>query len=1048
MVLGAAQPTPRVNQGLHAVRRPWGQPVLDIIINAPAGEDLTFLRSTVGIEPGYLLEPEAVRMALKRLFAVGRFSGVEARFENHGNTIDLHFVLRALRRVEELQIVGLRSIDESVLRRHLSLGEGDEITRRTLPLLEQQTREFLRTSGFPHHRVSVRAMDTPSGTNVLLTAEEGTPVRVGTLRFTGGTKVTAKALKQLCRLRPGSVFDRGVLVEDLKRIEAEYRKRGFWQVKISQPKVERVKELYHISIPIEAGKRFALHIKGNRLFTDETLMTLWPEKKKIWRSSTLERFQDEIKHRYLLEGYNDVNILATHGTVKTSIGTQIEYILIIKEGTPTTVHHVSFPGAETIDEDRLRQQLFAALDNQLNRPDFAAHLHDAELRESSEGLPAWRDTGGPVFVSAIHRWVPEIYTSVISDIKAIYGDRGYLSIEIVPPKVTQVVHSTVKEVDVEIEVREGMQTIVGSLRFVGNSVLPATDLIKIFESIVPANTTTPMALGGPLTRSGIEETRIAISRLYGDRGYIYAKVFGVATVAKNGRMADVVFTIEEGPQVTIDNILVHGNRHTKEAVIRDRLEIRPHTFYQRSKVIAAQRELQSLGVFSDVRITLIDPETPASLKDLVAEVHESKRGNANFSIGLSTADGLRGAADYTRTNLFGHAWTAHSSLIVNRQLFFFLYGQDGDAITQRYINYSNNIDPAAQQCKNLCAPNDTACSKKCENSLYFLKQIEYDMALGVQTRRFRIPYDTVLNFQVNARHKNEIQYSLDEGTLGVAMNVLPSDRIRLSLEPRLAIRNLDCPTLSSTATIGTEGNSCSSALVRDRRRVIDEGKQTSVELLGEVNLDATDNRFNPTSGFRARLSGQLVSGTSEPPNSRSRKYEFLKAELVVGAYVSMGPVLWEIRASGGSIFSADPVPVNHRFFVGGPASHRAFLPGVMIPEDACAQPGITGPCTPLEIENGLVQTGGGHHYVLLRNDLNIPLAGPLLLNLFVDVGSLWFSAPRLQNWRPRVGLGFGLHLATPIGPLAFDFGSKALPRKGIGENGDFVVNFSITSGAL
>lgn len=1015
----------------------WGMPVLDVIIRAPAGEDLDFLRATIAIESGYLLDPDAVRTSLKRLFVIGRFSNVEVHSTVVNDTVLLRFTLHLIRRLEELHIDGLRLVHEGALRRHLRIFVGDEVGREAVNAVEQRAREFLRRAGFPEHRLTLKQERHEEGTTLLLTVEEGPAVRVGRISFSGQPGVVAEALRREMRLKPRSIFDQSVLQEDLKRLESAYRERGFWQIKIGDTRVQQEGRQRHLNIVVHAGRRFSVDIVGNRLFTDDTLMTLWPEKAQVWRATTGERFAEQIAARYLLEGYNDARA-TVHSVGPPGKSSERHFRITIDEGQPTRVRHISFPGAQAIPADQLRQQLLSTLETKLRRPDLIAHLHTAELRETSEGPTPWRVADSPLMVPLRERWVPAIYSDAIEDLRAIYQDRGYLDVRIGTATVEPVAGLPGDQIDIRIEVSEGPQTRLRAVRFVGNTVFPASELMQMFESITPANSDTPMALGGPLARSGIQETKVAISRRYANSGHIYSQVSSTENYSNDQKTAEVVFRLQPGPQVTIANVLVRGNRRTAEAVIRDRLLVRPHTVYDHELVVDSQRELHALGVFSDVRLNLIEPAKPAAFKDLVAEVTEHKRGRLAFGAGFSTADGFRLNGTYTRSNLFGHAWSGHATLAVNRQFLFGLYGEQGDAMRERYRQYL-----------------DGSLAK------WFL-QFEGVASAGLRTRRFRIPFDTVVNLTANLRRENALQYSLNELTLGIGANILPSEIFNISIEPRVALRELDCPKIRTEVSASEPDQQeigCGTILRRTLRRSIDEGQQFSAELLGEITFDLTNHRFNPTSGIRGRLSGELVSGLSRdsneplfgPERRDDKRYSFLKGELVVAAYVPLGGAVWQLRGSVGSIdlLNDVPAPLNHRFLLGGPGSHRAFRSGVMIPEDGCIST-ATGPanCVPIEKDaDGIAQTVGGHHFVLLRSDFNLPLGGPFILNVFADVGNLWFNAPRSLS--ARLGFGAGLHASTPIGPVALDFGRKAAVRSELGENEEFIINLSITSsGAL
>src|SRR5690606_25014920 len=128
--------------------------------------------------------------------------------------------------------------------------------------------------------------------------------------------------------------------------------------------------------------------------------------------------------------------------------------------------------------------------------------------------------------------------------------------------------------------------------------------------------------GSPYSLNRVEDGRIAILRQYRDRGYIYAKVFADVDLVQDTHEAHLSYRIEEGPQVHLSRVLLRGNQFTRNSIIRSRLTLNPGDTYRLDEAIKSQRQIAALGVFSSVRVRLIDEETVSERKDLVTEVEE------------------------------------------------------------------------------------------------------------------------------------------------------------------------------------------------------------------------------------------------------------------------------------------------------------------------------------------------------------------------------------------------------------------------------------------
>jgi outer membrane protein assembly factor BamA len=122
------------------------------------------------------------------------------------------------------------------------------------------------------------------------------------------------------------------------------------------------------------------------------------------------------------------------------------------------------------------------------------------------------------------------------------------------------------------------------------------------------------------------------------------------------------------------------------------------------------------------------------------------------------------------------------------------------------------------------------------------------------------------------------------------------------------------------------------------------------------------------------------------------------------------------------------------FFLGGVDSVRGFAQDSMVPEDIAQQllraaevyslsPVARSSVQGLDINSVVIR--GGDAYVNPRAELRIPLTESIQTALFVDAGNLWTDPTRVEPFNLRYSTGTGLRVATPIGPLVFDYGFNA-----------------------
>jgi outer membrane protein insertion porin family len=100
-----------------------------------------------------------------------------------------------------------------------------------------------------------------------------------------------------------------------------------------------------------------------------------------------------------------------------------------------------------------------------------------------------------------------------------------------------------------------------------------------------------------------------VSTLYMDNGYLFFNVEPVE-VAIIGDSIDLEMRIFEGPQATIDKVIIKGNDRTHEHVIRRELFTRPGEKFSRSDILRSQRQIVNLGYFNPEALGINTPVNP------------------------------------------------------------------------------------------------------------------------------------------------------------------------------------------------------------------------------------------------------------------------------------------------------------------------------------------------------------------------------------------------------------------------------------------------------
>jgi len=180
-----------------------------------------------------------------------------------------------------------------------------------------------------------------------------------------------------------------------------------------------------------------------------------------------------------------------------------------------------------------------------------------------------------------------------------------------------------------VTVYEGKKYYFGEITWKGNTMHTSDQLSRILG-----------IRKGEVFNEELLESRLRFSldgrdvtSLYMDDGYLFFNV-EPTVVSVNEDMIDLEMRIFEGPQATIDEVIIKGNTRTHEHVIRRELRTQPGQKFSRSDIIRSQRQIIALGYFNPENLGIQTPvDQTNGTVDIIYEVEERPSDQLELSAG-------------------------------------------------------------------------------------------------------------------------------------------------------------------------------------------------------------------------------------------------------------------------------------------------------------------------------------------------------------------------------------------------------------------------------
>ncbi|MBV9572668.1 MAG: BamA/TamA family outer membrane protein [Acidobacteriales bacterium] len=928
--------------------------------NVVTEKDQAWLRQVISQRIGEGLRRDLVSESIKRLYATGRFADIQVEVDYLDSThLILSFITIPRYFVGQVVVEGTPSrptVSQILNASKLQLGE--PFSQQTLDHSLESIKQLMEQHGYYRSSTSEHETKDLTTQQIAVTFHiiPGPQAHIGSIHVTGNGQFSVGQIEDIADLHPGDLVSVQRLTAALDHLRKKYQKQNRWlaQVTIAAHSYRSEANAVDYVLQVDPGPTVDISVDGFKISARVLKRNVPIFEENAIDDDLLNEGRRNLLNYMQSRGYFDAKV--SFDRKPGDARREVHVVYAIAPGPRHKVVKLEISGNRYFREDLLRARM--------------------QVQPSSR-------------VFSQGRYNQSLLADDIQGLEDLYHSNGFQQV-----KITSVVQDDYQgqenQLAIKVVVDEGPQTLVGEFRLAGNNTFSEEQLRPYINT----------AKGQLFSQYNIAQDRENLLNFYFNRGFPNASFDSTADeLPGNPKSMSVIYTIHEGNEVFVDQVLVSGLNFTRPYVVNRELEVKPGDALSHIDMLKTQQRLYDLGIFSQVDTAIQNPEGIEPKKNVLVQVQEARRYTFTYGIGLEFQTGQpnvgsnqpagatgvspRVSLDITRLNFRGRDHTLTFSAHVGR-------------LQQRGL-----VSYAAPRWFNI-------------RSLRFSVAGFYDNTVDVATF-------------TSQRLEGYIQA---EQTLSRASTMdyrFTFRRVKAS-NPNISI--LQAPLLSLPVRVGEP----EFTYIRDKR---DNALESSKGSYNTVNGGVAAGFFGSEADF-SRLLIQNSTYYSFGKNRPAGKKFVLARSTRIGIE---NPFANTVDIAPGQAVPAGKtlIPLPERFFSGGGNSHRGF---------GLNQAGPRDPQTGFPL--------GGSALFLNNLELRLPpvnlpfFQDNLSFAIFHDAGNVFTNGHdmlhSLLRWHQAAttcvqastamqcnynyishAIGLGVRYKTPIGPVRFDFGYNLNP---------------------
>ncbi|MFA5369458.1 MAG: outer membrane protein assembly factor BamA [Candidatus Omnitrophota bacterium] len=328
--------------------------------------------------------------------------------------------------ITEIAIEGNKAVSTNTILSKIMSRTGARFVQRTV---NEDIKRLYATGFFTD--VMAEAEDFKGGIKLIFKVMEKSVI--GNIVFEGNKIYRSDVLRKQIETKEGDVLNKRIIAEDIRKLEAFYRKKGYALAKVEY-KFDTDQESNVSAVYITIDEKGQYKIKkiiftGNKAFTSDRLLKVISTRTDgLFRSGVLDENLLKQDMERLTAFYKDNGFIDSEASYSVEYGQKgIDVAILVTENSQYFVGKVSIEGNQVIGNKILEK--------------------DLKMKEKAP-------------------YSPNNLRSDIINIQTLYFDKGYMECGIKP---STLLDKETKTIDVSYAIFEGILSYVNEIKITGNS---------------------------------------------------------------------------------------------------------------------------------------------------------------------------------------------------------------------------------------------------------------------------------------------------------------------------------------------------------------------------------------------------------------------------------------------------------------------------------------------------------------------------------------------------------------------------------------------------